>query len=130
MVVTFAVVKYKCKHSDTESIHWKKGDPIDVNESVLYSDVPTVQSQQESSPVYETIIMMKSEGTARVPATDAYSVDLKENIASKKITTQTNEAYGIFTSINMENISCWLVFFNSWALAIMITLQIDYTMSC
>ena len=106
MVVTFAVVKYKCKHSDTANVHYKKGDPADVNESVLYSDVPIVQSQQESSPVYETIIMTKSEGTARVPATEAYSVDPKENIASKKITTQTNEAYGVFTSVNMQNISC------------------------
>ena len=91
VAVMFAVVKYKkCKHSDTTNIHFKKRDP---DESVLYSevmDVPIEQRQQESCPIYETI-MMVSVNTARIPSTDACPVDLKENIAyeaiNKKIIT-------------------------------------------
>jgi hypothetical protein len=129
VAVTFAAVKYKRKRSDTTSVHHKKCDPVTVNESVLYSeltDVPMEQSQQESCPIYETIMTIP-ESTARISATDVCSSDLKENIAyeaspadlkeniayethlnpvdlldniayetSKKIITQTNEAYGAF----------------------------------
>ena len=91
MVVMFAVVKYKkSKHSDTTNIHFKKRDP---DEPVLYSeviDVPIEQRQQESCPIYETIMTM-SVNTARIPSTDAACpVDLKENIAyeaTKKMIT-------------------------------------------
>ena len=105
-----------------------KKQNIDV--SALYTElmkVPIEQNQREG-PVYETIMMI-SKDTAKVPATDTCLMDLKENMAyeispvdledsvaydvnlweniayetGKKITTQTNEAYGVFTS-NMQNI--------------------------
>ena len=112
--------KVHCKNTN---IHDKSdpvdiNEPVLYSELV---DVPIEQSQRKG-PVYETI-MTKPENTANVSATDstylvdlrenmayeitpvnlednvAYDinpVDLKENIAyetSKKITTQTNEAY-------------------------------------
>jgi hypothetical protein len=59
------------------------------------------QSQQESCPIYE-IIMTISETTARIPTTDACPVkNTAYETSSKKITTQTNEAYGVFTSKNI-----------------------------
>ena len=106
MVVTLAVVRYKCKHSDTESIHYKKRDPVDVNESVLYSelmDVSIKQNQRESSPVYETIVT-KSEGTARIPATDTYPVDLKENIAYEASPEDLKENIAYETHLNPMDI--------------------------
>ena len=110
-------------HRKNANIHDKSdpvdvNEPVSYSELV---DAPIEQSQREG-PVYETITT-NSENTANVSATDstylvdlrenmayeitpvnlednvAYDinpVDLKENIAyetSKKITTQTNEAY-------------------------------------
>ena len=89
MVITFAMIKYKHRHSksDATNIHYGS-DPIDVKESVLYSEIVDVsidleQSQQDSIPFYETIEVTKSEDTAGVPvsATNVCPVDLKENIA-------------------------------------------------
>ena len=110
MAVTFAVVKYKKyrKYSTTTSVHFKKHDP---DESVLYSevmDVPMEHRQQESCPVYETI-MTVSVNTARMPATDACPVDLEENIAHETylnpVNLQENIAYEASPADLKENIA-------------------------
>ena len=107
MAVMFAVVKYKkYKHSDTI----KKSDP---DESVLYSevtDVPMEQRQQESYPVYETIMTVTiSENTARIPATNGCQADLKENIAYEThlnpVNLQENIAYEASPVDIKENIA-------------------------
>ena len=100
MAVMFAVIKYKkYKHSDTANVHFKKHDP---DESVLYSeemDVPIEQRQQESFPVYETI-MKVSVNTARISATDAYPVDLEENIAYETSPADLKENIAYETHLN------------------------------
>ena len=114
MVITFAVIKYKCRHSksDAINIHYKS-DPIDVKESVLYSEITNdlEQIQQESIPIYETIKVTKSEDIAGIPATDVCPcpVDLKENIAYETSLANLKEstAYEIYLNpVNLqENIT-------------------------
>ena len=58
------------------------------------------KTQQESSPVYETITV-KSGHTARVSITNACPTDLKESRIGI-ITTQTNDAYGAFTNADNQ----------------------------
>ena len=81
----------------------KHSDTIKNDESVLYSevtDVPMEQRQQESYPVYETIMTVTisdSENTARIPAINGCQADLKENIAYEThlnpVNLQENIAY-------------------------------------
>ena len=68
------------------------------------------QNQQESCPVYETIMTM-SENTARIPTTDGCRADLKENIAYayethlKPMNLQENIAYEASPADLKENIA-------------------------
>ena len=75
---------------------------VDVNELALYSevmDVPMEQSQQKSSPDYETVMIM-SENTAEIPVTDAYPVGFKENIAYEANPADLKENIASETHLN------------------------------
>lgn len=104
IILLFAVIKCKCKHS---SICYKKHDPADVKESVLHSelmDVSLEQSQHKNSPVYETILS-KSEDTARVPATDVCpAVDLKDNTVYETSPMGLKENVAYETHLNPVNL--------------------------